>query len=221
MTTHAATPSLKERQRQERERLILRAAGEVLADQGYDGMSMEDVASRVGISRAAIYLHFPSKEDLVFALLGRGIQMFAESVDDIFASGLTPREKVRAIIEHSYGGMAQPSFRFFNAVLQSPTFLSKMTERQRTMRDVWNPIQQRLTDVLDEGKRSGDFDAEMPTSLMVSLLSGLLTPFTFKQMVEQEGMPLPEVVNFLSRYFLKGIAPSPRDDLPETRRPAY
>lgn len=220
MTIHAATPTLKERQRQERERLILRAAGEVLADQGYDGMSLEDVASRVGISRAAIYLHFPRKEDLVFALLGRGIQKFAESVDDIFASGLTPREKVAAIIEHSYGGMSQPSFRFFNAVLQSPTFLGKMAERQKTMHEVWNPIQRRLTDLLEEGKRSGDFDADMPTSLMVSLLSGLLTPFTFKQMVEQEGMPLPEVVNFLSRYFLKGIAPSQPDDLPEARRPA-
>jgi TetR/AcrR family transcriptional regulator, fatty acid metabolism regulator protein len=221
MTSHTATPTLKERQRQERERLILRAAGEVLADQGYDGMSMEDIASRVGISRAAIYLHFPSKEDLVFALLERGIQVFADGVDDIFASGLSPREKVRAIIEYSYGGMSQPSFRFFNAVLQSPAILSKLAERQRTMRNVWNPIQQRLTDVLDEGKRTGDFDPAMPTSLMVSLLSGLLTPFTFKRMVEQEGMPLPEVVNFLSRYFLKGIAPRQPDGPPAGTRPAY
>lgn len=80
------------------------------------------------------------------------------------------------------------------------------------MRELWSPAQQRLIDVLEEGKRSGDFDPDMPTSLMVSLLSGLLTPFTFKRMVEQEQMPLPVVVNFLSRYFLKGIAPDHPDD---------
>jgi AcrR family transcriptional regulator len=201
------TLSLKERQRHERERLILQAAQDVLTEQGYDATSMEDIANKVGISRAAIYLHFPSKEDLVFALLQHGIQHYAECLEETFAGLASPREKVRAIIQLSYGGMAQPSFQFFNTIMQSHTFFSKFAEKRLTMREVWNPIQRQITNLLEEGKRNGDFDPTMPTPLMASLLSGLLTPFTFKAMVEREQMPVEDVIDALTRYFLKGIAP--------------
>ena len=205
MTTQ--TSSLRERQRQERERLILQATSEVLIEKGYDAMSMEEVASRIGISRAAIYLHFPSKEELVLALMQRGVQSSAEQLDVILADDSSPREKVRMIIEQSYGGMSQPSFQVFSAILHSPTFFSKISEARKNMKGLWNPTLQRLTTVLEEGKRSGDFDSDMPTVLMVSLLGGLLSPFTYKRMVDEEQMPLSVVVNHLSRYFLKGVSP--------------
>jgi len=203
MTTQ--TSSLRERQRQERERLILQATSEVLIEKGYDAMSMEEVASRIGISRAAIYLHFPSKEDLVLALLQRGIETSVERLDELIAEKGSPREKVRAIIERSYGSTPQPSFQVFNAIMHSPTFFSKAAEKRTTMGDLWKPTVQRLSALLEEGKRSGDFDPEMPTQLMVNLLVNLLSPFT-KHMFEQESIPMPVVVNYLSRYFLKGVS---------------
>lgn len=202
--------SLKDRQRQERERLILQAAEQVLAEQGYDAMSMEEIASRVGISRAAIYLHFPSKENLILALIQHGIETSAERLDTILAENTSPREKVSTLIERTYGGMAQPSFQAFSAIMHSPTFLSKIDGKRETMRDLWNPTVQRLTTLLEDGKRSGDFDPDMPTSLMVGLLIGLLSPFN-RRMVEQVQMPLPGVAKCLARYFLKGIAPSNAD----------
>jgi len=208
MTTQ--TSSLRERQRQERERLILQATSEVLVEKGYDAMSMEEVATRIGISRAAIYLHFPSKEDLVLALLQRGIATSAERLDALLAETASPREKVRAIIERSYGSTPQPSFQVFHALMHSPTFFSKASEKRTTMEDLWKPTVQRLEALLEQGKRCGDFDPDMPTSLMVSLLTGLLSPFT-KHMFEQQSTPLPVVVNYLCRYFLKGIAPDHAD----------
>lgn len=206
--------SLKERQRRERERLILQAASEALAQKGYDAMSMEDIAGRVGISRAAIYLHFASKEDLVLALFQRGIETSAERLDALLAQKISPREKVRAIIEGSYSGAAQPWFQAFLAVMHNPTFFSKTAERQKDMGEMWIPTVERLTALMDEGKRSGDFDPEMPTSLMVQLLVGVISPFT-KHALEREQLPKPVVVDSLCRYFLKGIAA----DAPNTLDP--
>jgi TetR/AcrR family transcriptional regulator, fatty acid metabolism regulator protein len=209
MTT--PTSSLKDRQRQERERLILHAASEALVEKGYDAMSMEDIASRVGISRAAIYLHFPSKEDLVLALFQRGIETSVERFDVLLAEKISPREKVRALIERSYSGTAQPSFQAFTAVMHSPTFFSKAAEKRKDMSEMWKPTMQRLSALLEEGKRSGDFDPDMPTPLMVNLLVGLISPFT-KHALEREQMPLSVVVECLCRYFLKGIAPDHSTD---------
>jgi AcrR family transcriptional regulator len=204
------TSSLKERQRRERERLILQAASEALVEKGYDAMSMEDIAGRVGISRAAIYLHFPSKEDLVLTLLQRGIETSVERFDALLAQPISPRQKVRLLIERSYSGAAQPWFQAFTAVMHSPTFYSKAAEKRKDMGAMWQPSVQRLTALLEEGKRSGDFDLDMPTPLMVNLLIGLISPFT-KHALEREQLPHAVVVECLCRYFLKGIAADATD----------
>ena len=44
---------------------ILRAAIEVIGEQGYDGATTRDMAARAGVSVAAVYYHFPTKLDLL------------------------------------------------------------------------------------------------------------------------------------------------------------
>src|ERR1700738_2785022 len=61
--------SLKDRQRQMRETAILEAAHRLLAEKGYQGMTMDDVAQRVGIAKGSLYQHFKSKEELLAAVL--------------------------------------------------------------------------------------------------------------------------------------------------------
>ncbi|PKQ16299.1 MAG: hypothetical protein CVT67_05825 [Actinobacteria bacterium HGW-Actinobacteria-7] len=49
---------------------ILAAALEVFGECGYEGGSMRDIASRVGVSEAALYRHFSGKEAIFLALIG-------------------------------------------------------------------------------------------------------------------------------------------------------
>jgi AcrR family transcriptional regulator len=51
--------------------LILDAVDSLLAMYGYGKMTMDDVARQVGIGKGTIYLHFPSKEQLVLAHIDR------------------------------------------------------------------------------------------------------------------------------------------------------
>jgi AcrR family transcriptional regulator len=46
---------------------ILEAAVELFAERGFEGLSVEDVAARAGVSKATIYRRYPSKVDLVVA----------------------------------------------------------------------------------------------------------------------------------------------------------
>ena len=43
----------------------MRAAVEVMGEDGYEGASIRDMAARAGVSVAALYYHFPSKLDLL------------------------------------------------------------------------------------------------------------------------------------------------------------
>ncbi|MER3460463.1 MAG: TetR family transcriptional regulator, partial [candidate division GAL15 bacterium] len=56
--------------RKERTRArILEAARRVFARSGYHGTLMDQVAQEAGLSKGALYVHFPSKEELFLALL--------------------------------------------------------------------------------------------------------------------------------------------------------
>jgi AcrR family transcriptional regulator len=52
---------------QTRER-ILDVARALFAQQGYAGTSIRDIADRLGITKAALYYHFPGKADILLAL---------------------------------------------------------------------------------------------------------------------------------------------------------
>ncbi|GHE15601.1 ScbR family autoregulator-binding transcription factor [Streptomyces alanosinicus] len=49
--------------------LILRAAGAVFAERGFDGATINEVISRTGLTRGAFYFHFHDKEALANAVL--------------------------------------------------------------------------------------------------------------------------------------------------------
>lgn len=206
-----ATPtlSLKERQRQERERLILNVAAGLLAERGYHEMSLDDIAARVGIAKGTIYLHFDRKEDIVFALLQRGMAYFLASLDEILSSDATPAEKVLSVIDSLQGNLNDQRFRLFGALFQSPELHSHMGEWRAEMHQQWQGPQRRLAEVIEQGKASGAFDATLPTPLVVSLLLGMLSPFTYRRLIDEEGMTSEEITAGLRRFFIQGISGEP------------
>lgn len=197
--------SLKERQRQERERLILQAAMELLVEKGYHETAMEEIAARVGISKGAVYLHFPSKEDLVAALFERGARAFTGVLNETLSAPGSPREKLGALVEQIYGAMGT-RFQLMSAALRSSELLSLLAARHDAMAALWEEPSRRVAAVIDEGKRRGEFDPHLPTPLAVALLWSLLSPRGYQQLTARDGMAPEDVVRHLRRCYLKGIA---------------
>lgn len=204
-TTHAT--SLKERQRQERERLILRAAADLVLEKGYHDTAIDDIAARVGISKGTVYLHFASKEELVLALIERGMREFRDALDAILSGPGTRQEKLRAIIRHICGSMAGQRYQLFSVLTQEPELFSRFTERREAKAKPLDESRARIGALLDEGKAAGEFDATLPTSVVLSVLGSLMTVQTYHRLVVREQMPLDDLADDLSRFFFKGIAP--------------
>ena len=91
-------PTLKERQWQLREDAILDAASELMGSKGYTAMTMDDVANLVGISKATLYQHFPSKHDLVVSVACRTIDRAYERMSAIDPT-LPAQERVSLLID--------------------------------------------------------------------------------------------------------------------------
>src|SRR5271157_369507 len=98
--------SLKEKQHALREDTIRESAMRLLAENGYSAMTMDDVANDVGISKATLYQHFKSKEELVVdVVLNNIIQVVVriEAMDPALPAVVRLREVVRMIIEVRFG----------------------------------------------------------------------------------------------------------------------
>jgi AcrR family transcriptional regulator len=67
-------------QNEAKRRLLLASALEVLTEQGYQAMSLEEVAERAGFTRRPIYTLFGSKEQLALALFEEQIARFSNDV---------------------------------------------------------------------------------------------------------------------------------------------
>lgn len=67
----AAPLSFRDRQFLLREEAILDAANQLLAQRGFELMSMDDLAAMVGIAKGSLYKHFESKEQLAAASMTR------------------------------------------------------------------------------------------------------------------------------------------------------
>lgn len=210
MTIGAEGVSLRERQRQEREDLILKAAAELFVERGYHETSMEDIAARVGIAKGTVYLHFASKEDLALAMVVQGARRFANTLDTILASDATPRAKLETIFERTYSAMAEGISQAFSAVFRNREVMARMSEKHDDMSAVWREPTRRLSAVLDEGKALGEFDPEIPTPIMINLFMGLLSTHRWERR-GLDDIPPAEVARHISRFFFKGIAPGGRD----------
>lgn len=76
-----AGKSFRQQQFERREAAILDATNRLLAERGYETMSMDDIAAAVGIAKGSLYKHFESKEALAAAVMIRLLRRTAAALD--------------------------------------------------------------------------------------------------------------------------------------------
>ncbi len=82
---------------QVREEAIVQAANRLLAEKGFDLMTVDQVAADVGIAKASLYKHFPSKEDLAAAAMVRVLDRAREFLGTL-APGARPVDQLKAVV---------------------------------------------------------------------------------------------------------------------------
>jgi AcrR family transcriptional regulator len=102
MSPPRSTAVTDERRRlrfEERDRRILDAARELLLRDGYQGLSMDTIAESIKYSRAVVYQHYKSKEDVLVAMAAQTGERRVELFERASAFRGKPRERMVAIGE--------------------------------------------------------------------------------------------------------------------------
>jgi AcrR family transcriptional regulator len=89
-----------ERREEEKERRraeIVNAAESLYAEKGWDAVTMDQVARSARLSRALVYVYFKDRDDLMFAIGERAMQMLRTRFEQAFSQSKLGIDKVEAI----------------------------------------------------------------------------------------------------------------------------
>ncbi|HEX7438829.1 MAG TPA: helix-turn-helix domain-containing protein [Caldimonas sp.] len=87
-----ARPTFREKMLRSREEAIVVSVNRLLAEKGFDTMTMDEVAADVGIAKASLYKHFTSKEELAAAAMIRALDRALEEAERL--EGASPTGEV-------------------------------------------------------------------------------------------------------------------------------
>lgn len=84
---------------------MLEAAAQLLARDGYDGVTTNHVAEAAGVSIGSLYEYFPNKQAIIAAMLARELDEIAAEVDASLRTALALPDQPRSGIDHWMRGM--------------------------------------------------------------------------------------------------------------------
>jgi AcrR family transcriptional regulator len=158
--------------------LILDATDRLLARYGYRKMTMEDLAQEVGIGKGTIYLHFPSKEDVVLSHVDRIVARLKDELKKIARGAGAPASRLRRML------VLRVMFRF-DSVQHYTESLSDLLAALRPgllarRRRHFEEESEVIAEVLAEGRREGVFEfRDAPTAARTLLTAtNALLPYS-------------------------------------------
>ncbi len=160
-----ATGTAVESARQTRER-ILDAALDLFVEKGYEATSLREIASQVGISKAALYYHFPSKGDILLALHLR--------MHDLITPGMLPAPDARPNLAAWRGGLREMG----RAMLTNGKLMTLQVRSHQALEEVLRTHDRdhRHADAqekLEEGMRRFLTNPDVPLETRIRVAAGL------------------------------------------------
>jgi AcrR family transcriptional regulator len=187
--------TLKERQYQLREDTILETAHHLLIEHGYADLNMDDLANQIGISKATLYQHFPSKDELAVQVLLRAIHHSENHLKT--GSSLPPLEQLEGILNRAIAHRAKIW------MLRSSSLPSNIREDPR-IKLRYAMMAAIIESIVEAGKADGSINSHLSTKVIVRMFSSFFTPH-FQDLISERLVSPEELSETLVSIFLDGI----------------
>jgi AcrR family transcriptional regulator len=179
-------------------RAIMDCAASLFAKEGYPSAKMQDIAQACGATKSMLYHYYPTKEDLLFAMLKEHLERVIQGLDEATTNAGTPRDKLMALVQ-AYTQKSAQSRRRHVTAMNDVKYLPKAKQAplivlQRNITQGVSQLMRQLNPGLPE-------DLYMPYTMM---LVGMLnwTDYWYRP---GGTMKPQELCERMVRLFLKGF----------------
>jgi AcrR family transcriptional regulator len=183
-------------------RARIRGAGrELFLTRGFVRVTADEIAGRLGISKATLYKSFASKEEILRAVVRDLLNEISASVEGILADGgLSFVEKLVALFSFVGGRIS-----LFGPLL--------VRDIQKGAPQIWKEIDDFRRDkilknfkvILESGRKEGLFRGDMDLDLLLEMFTFLIGQFINPQAVLRSGRAPAEAFESVIKVFFQGI----------------
>lgn len=157
------------RKRRRRKDEILRSALRAFRERGYHGTTLEDIASRLGLRKTALYYYYPDKEAILYECHRRSLDELDRVITETYARFGTATDRLSHIIrEH---------VRVMTEILEGSPLALEVTalspDRQREVVSERDRYEETLREIIQDGVGSGEFRPVDPKIATFAVLGAI------------------------------------------------
>ncbi len=160
-------PRFREQVLQAREEAIVASVNRLLAEKGFEAMTVDEVVADVGIAKASLYKHFTSKEELAAAAMVKVLERALDEVARLRGLGLDALGRLQAVARWAYDQQLagqMPALPAQNSTLRA-TLTADKAYMERLMQ-----LSDELGAWIVEAQGQGALDATLPPELVLYTL---------------------------------------------------
>ncbi len=177
---------------------IMDSAAALFANEGYPSAKMQDIAKACGATKSMLYHYFPTKHDLLFAMLMEHLERVVSSVEEALASPGTPRENLMTMVQ-TYTRKSAQSRRRHMIAMQDVKYLPRT--KQLPLIELQRKLTNLVADLLREVNPGLPDNVYKPYTMM---LLGLLN-WTDVWYSPNGPIKPDELCERITRLFLRGF----------------
>jgi AcrR family transcriptional regulator len=161
---------------EQRRAAIVDKAATLFASRGFLGAAMSDLAKACETSKSSLYHYYPSKEDLLYAVMSSHVDQLIDDIDGVMGSMHQPADKLSALVHAfmtHYVGAADRQKVLLNELGNLPPAQRKViVGKQRTIID---NVQELLGQVF--GPANNEAEGRVRTMLIFGMINWTHTWF--------------------------------------------
>ncbi len=178
---------------------ILAESARLFNQRGYHGTSLSDIARAFGVSKAALYYHVKSKEDIVFRCYQKVLDLGMEGLDYAHSQAVAPDEELAMALRYYIRGLTD---QFSGAVVLLGERALTPRQHLRIVRRR-DEYERRLRDIIKKGIAAGvfmDYDPKLVGFAILGAVNWIL-----KWYDPAGERSAKEVAEVLSSYLVRGL----------------
>ena len=156
-----------------KEKTIIEAARNRFAHYGFSKVTMEEIATDVGMGKASLYYYFPKKEDIFKAVIQKEQDLFVEEIETLIKQKLTATKKLEYYVSKR--------LEFFQQLINLGTLsVHSLVDTKSMFKELFKKFEDQelilLQKIFEEGKNKGEFNKSVTdntTKVFLHLLQGL------------------------------------------------
>jgi len=178
--------------------VIMDCAAALFAKEGYPSAKMQDIAKACGATKSMLYHYFPTKDDLLFAMLTEHLERVVNSLEDAATMQAPPHEKLLVMVQ-VYTQKSGQSRRRHMVAMQDVKYLPRA--KQAPLIELQRRITELVAGLLREvNPNLPDTTYKPYTMMLIGLLSWVDTWYRPGGVMKQQ-----ELCDRIYQLFLQGF----------------